>query len=50
MLKSGKAVDANDIVNSDLLKRLVEQRVLLRFQLAEQVSERCWVAIPAFRN
>ena len=38
MLKSGKPVESNDIVNSDLLKRLVEQRVLLRSQLAEQSS------------
>ncbi len=38
ILKSGKPVETNDIVNSDLLKRLVEQRVLLRSQLAEQSS------------
>jgi uncharacterized protein involved in exopolysaccharide biosynthesis/Mrp family chromosome partitioning ATPase len=38
MLKSGKPVESADIVNSDLLKRLVEQRVLLRAQLAEQSS------------
>jgi len=38
MLKSGKEVESADIVNSDLLKRLVEQRVLLRAQLAEQSS------------
>ena len=38
MLKSGKSVETNDVVNSDLLKRLVEQRVLLRSQLAEQSS------------
>lgn len=38
MLKSGKPVESADIVNSDLLKRLVEQRVLLRAQLAEQHS------------
>jgi uncharacterized protein involved in exopolysaccharide biosynthesis/Mrp family chromosome partitioning ATPase len=38
MLKSGKAVESADIVNFDLLKRLVEQRVLLRAQLAEQSS------------
>lgn len=38
MLKSGKPVESSDIVNSDLLKRLVEQRVLLRAQLAEQSS------------
>lgn len=38
MLKSGKPVESADIVNSDLLKRLIEQRVLLRAQLAEQAS------------
>ena len=38
MLKGGKPVESADIVNSDLLKRLVEQRVLLRAQLAEQSS------------
>mgnify|MGYP001807255769 FL=1 len=38
MLKSGKSVESADIANSDLLKRLVEQRVLLRSQLAEQSS------------
>ena len=38
MVKSGKQVDSADIANSDLLKRLVEQRVLLRAQLAEQSS------------
>lgn len=38
ILKSGKPVETNDVVNSDLLKRLIEQRVLLRAQLAEQSS------------
>jgi succinoglycan biosynthesis transport protein ExoP len=38
MLKSGKPVETADVINSDLLKRLVEQRVLLRAQLAEQSS------------
>ncbi len=38
MLKSGRPVESADIVNSDLLKRLVEQRVTLRAQLAEQSS------------
>jgi succinoglycan biosynthesis transport protein ExoP len=36
LLKSGKPVDSAEIVNSDLLKRLVEQRITLRSQLAEQ--------------
>jgi len=38
MLKNGKSVESSDIANSDLLKRLIEQRVLLRAQLAEQSS------------
>ncbi|MET0276892.1 MAG: lipopolysaccharide biosynthesis protein, partial [Pseudorhodoplanes sp.] len=38
LIKSGKAVENADSTNSDLLKRLVEQRVLLRSQLAEQSS------------
>lgn len=38
LLKSGRPVDSAEIVNSDLLKRLVEQRVTLRSQLAEQSS------------
>jgi uncharacterized protein involved in exopolysaccharide biosynthesis len=38
LLKSGKPVDSAEIVNSDLLKRLVEQRVTVRAQLAEQSS------------
>ncbi len=36
LLKSGRPVDSAEIVNSDLLKRLVEQRITLRSQLAEQ--------------
>jgi uncharacterized protein involved in exopolysaccharide biosynthesis/Mrp family chromosome partitioning ATPase len=38
MLKTGKPVESNDITNSELLRRLVEQRVTLRAQLAEQSS------------
>ncbi len=38
MLKSGKPVESADITNSELLRRLVEQRVTLRAQLAEQSS------------
>lgn len=38
LLKSGKPVDSAEVVNSDLLKRLIEQRVTLRAQLAEQSS------------
>jgi uncharacterized protein involved in exopolysaccharide biosynthesis/Mrp family chromosome partitioning ATPase len=38
ILKNGKPVEINDVINSDLLKRLIEQRVLLRSQLAEQSS------------
>lgn len=38
LLKSGRPVESAEIVNSDLLKRLVEQRITLRAQLAEQSS------------
>ncbi|MBI4274245.1 MAG: lipopolysaccharide biosynthesis protein [Rhizobiales bacterium] len=38
MLKSGRPVESSDISNSELLRRLVEQRVTLRAQLAEQSS------------
>ena len=38
MLNSGKPIEAADVTNSDLIRRLVEQRVTLRSQLAEQSS------------
>ncbi len=38
MLKSGKPVESADVMNSELLRRLIEQRVTLRAQLAEQSS------------
>ncbi|WP_458760790.1 GumC family protein [Afipia sp. TerB] len=36
MLKSGRPVEASEILNSELVRRLSEQRVTLRAQLAEQ--------------
>ncbi len=36
MLKSGGPIEASDVLNSDLIRRLSEQRVTLRGQLAEQ--------------
>jgi uncharacterized protein involved in exopolysaccharide biosynthesis len=36
MLRSGKPIDSTDILNSELIRRLSEQRVTLRAQLAEQ--------------
>ena len=36
MLESGKPVEASEILNSELIRRLSEQRVTLRAQLAEQ--------------
>ena len=36
MLKSGGSIEASDVLNSDLIRRLSEQRVALRAQLAEQ--------------
>ncbi len=38
LLKSGKPIEAADITNSELIRRLAEQRVGLRAQLAEQSS------------
>jgi polysaccharide biosynthesis transport protein len=38
MLKSGDPIESSDILNSDLIRRLSEQRVTLRAQLAEQSS------------
>lgn len=38
MLQSGKPIEAAEVLNSDLMRRLAEQRVILRAQLAEQSS------------
>jgi uncharacterized protein involved in exopolysaccharide biosynthesis/Mrp family chromosome partitioning ATPase len=38
MLQSGKPIEASDVLNSELTRRLSEQRVTLRAQLAEQSS------------
>ena len=38
MLQTGKPIEASDILNSELLRRLSEQPVTLRAQLAEQSS------------
>jgi uncharacterized protein involved in exopolysaccharide biosynthesis len=38
MLQSGKPIEASEILNSELIRRLAEQRVTLRAQLAEQSS------------
>src|SRR5215471_18861424 len=38
LLKSGQPIESSDIVNSELIRRLSEQRVTLRAQLAEQSS------------
>jgi polysaccharide biosynthesis transport protein len=38
MLKSGKSLESMDFLNSELIRRLGEQRVTLRAQLAEQSS------------
>jgi succinoglycan biosynthesis transport protein ExoP len=37
-LKSGKSLESTDFLNSELIRRLAEQRVTLRAQLAEQSS------------
>src|SRR5579883_275119 len=36
MLKGGGPIEASDVLNSDLIRRLSEQRITLRAQLAEQ--------------
>jgi uncharacterized protein involved in exopolysaccharide biosynthesis len=38
MLRSGKPIEATEVLNSELMRRLQEQRVTLRAQLAEQSS------------
>jgi len=38
MLQSGRPIEASEVLNSDLVRRLSEQRVTLRAQLAEQSS------------
>jgi polysaccharide biosynthesis transport protein len=38
MLRRGEAIEASEVVNSELIRRLSEQRVTLRAQLAEQSS------------
>lgn len=38
MLRSGQPIETNEIINSELIRRLNEQRVTLRAQLAEQSS------------
>jgi succinoglycan biosynthesis transport protein ExoP len=38
MLQSGKPIEVSEVLNSELIRRLSEQRVTLRAQLAEQSS------------
>src|ERR1700728_4917981 len=38
MLQSGKPIESSEIINHELIRRLSEQRVTLRAQLAEQSS------------
>jgi polysaccharide biosynthesis transport protein len=38
MLQSGQPIEASEVLNSELTRRLYEQRVTLRAQLAEQLS------------
>ncbi len=38
MLQSGRPIEASEVLNSELIRRLSEQRVTLRAQLAEQSS------------
>ena len=38
MLQSGKPIEASEVLNSELIRRLTEQRITLQGQLAEQSS------------
>ena len=38
MLQSGKPIEASEVLNSETIRRMSEQRVTLRAQLAEQSS------------
>jgi polysaccharide biosynthesis transport protein len=38
MLQTGQPIEASEVLNSELMRRLSEQRVTLRAQLAEQLS------------
>jgi uncharacterized protein involved in exopolysaccharide biosynthesis len=38
MLQNGKPIEASDVLNSELMRRLTEQRITLQGQLAEQSS------------
>jgi succinoglycan biosynthesis transport protein ExoP len=38
MLRAGRPIEASDVINSELIRRLNEQRVTLQAQLAEQSS------------
>lgn len=38
LLRTGQTIEASDVLNSELIRRLSEQRVTLRAQLAEQSS------------
>src|SRR5205085_3453480 len=38
MLQSGRTIEASDVLTSELIRRLSEQRAILRAQLAEQSS------------
>jgi succinoglycan biosynthesis transport protein ExoP len=49
MLKSGEPIESSDIVNSELIRRLSEQRVTLRAQLASN-PPRCSATIRASRS
>ncbi len=49
MLQSGSPIEASEVLNSELMRRLSEQRVTLRAQLAEQ-SSTCSTTIRASRN
>ena len=49
MLRAGEPIEASDVVNSELIRRLSEQRVTLRAQLPSS-PRRCSTVIRASRN
>ena len=49
MLKSGRPVEASEVLNSELIRRLTEQRVTLRAQFALHELPKVFLALSVFR-
>ena len=50
MLQSGKPIEASEVLNSELMRRLSEQRVTLLAQLGRAVIDAARQVIRASRN